>query len=122
MKTWRVEDFITYLYQIAADADLITDEDEILSVKSKVVTLLSNYFPGIVYSYEESLDIIRNTPDVNLFTTAHVVKELSQKFHFSDDLKTDIVSDLNDVVRSDEKVTSGEHETVNHIRALLKRK
>ncbi len=120
MNTWRVEDFITYLYHIAADADLTTDDVEIAACKIKISGILKTYFPGIEYNYEESMSIIRNTKDVNIFNVKDVVTSLSKKFHFSSDLKTDIVSDLNDLIRSDERVTSGEHEAVNHIRVLLR--
>lgn len=120
MNTWRVEDFITYLYQIAADADLITDDIEIASSKIKINKILKTYFSGIEYDYEESIGIIRNTSDVNIFNISTVVTTLSKKFHFSPELKTDIISDLNDIVRSDEKVTSGEHEAINYIRLLFK--
>lgn len=120
MNTWRVEDFITYLYHIAADADMTTDDVEIASIKIKIAGILKTYFTGIEYDYNESISIIKNTPNVNIFNVKDVVTKLSQKFHFSSELKTDIISDLNDVVRSDEKVTSGEHEAVNYIRILLR--
>ncbi|HTF82880.1 MAG TPA: hypothetical protein VL947_14190 [Cytophagales bacterium] len=120
MNSWRVEDFITYLYHIAADADLTTDDVEIASSKIKISEILKTYFPGIDFRYDECMSNIRNTKDVNIFNVKEVVTTLAKKFHFSADLKTDIVSDLHDVVRSDELVTSGEHEAVNYIRMLLK--
>ncbi len=118
MKTWRVEDFITYLYHMAADADMHSDENEITANKFKIKRILMSYFPGIDYNYDESMQIIKRTQNIENVT--EVTKELLSKFHLSADLRTDIVSDLNDIVTTDEKVTAQEYEVVNKIRVLLK--
>jgi uncharacterized tellurite resistance protein B-like protein len=119
--TWRVEDFITFLYNIAADADLVIDELEVASTKVKVDAVLKKYFPGIDYDYYECIQVIKKSKSVNIFNVSEIVTTLSSKFHFSAELKTEIISDLTDIVSSDELVTSGEHEAVNKIRALFKK-
>jgi uncharacterized tellurite resistance protein B-like protein len=103
---------------MAADADMHTDENEIAANKFKINRILLSYFPGIEYNYDDCMKIIKSTKNIDNVT--EVTKELLKKFNFSPDLRTDIISDLNDIVTTDEKVTAQEYEVVNKIRVLLK--
>ena len=42
MNTWRIEDFITYLYYMAAEADMHTEEAEIASTKFMINRILKS--------------------------------------------------------------------------------
>ncbi len=115
MKNWTVADFLTYLYQLVAEADFQTVEQEITIVKRQVAWVLANYFGELNYSYAESLKRIQETEGVNLLNCKEVLQELMPRFEFSQTVKKDIVTDLLAIASADNSVSPSEKETLRFI-------
>lgn len=119
MNTWTVEDFLTYLYHIVADADLQTADSEVATIKTRVSLILSNHFGNNHYSYEASLEKIQNTEGVSILKSNEVIKKLIPKFEFSKEIKKAIAADLDAIASADNKVTASEKETLSLIKETL---
>lgn len=119
MNTWTVDDFLTYLYHIVADADLHTADSEVETIKKGVSRILSTHFGNDHYSYEASLEKIQNTEGVSILKSNEVIKKLIPKFEFSKDVKKAIAADLDAIASADNKVTASEKETLSLIKETL---
>ena len=119
MNTWTIADFLTYIYQLVADADMQTDESEVVIIKTQVEKVLKTHFKVSHYSYADSLQKIQNTEGVSLLNCADVIRRLMPVFEFSPEVKKDIFDDLQSIVVSDEKITSAEKEIINFIRQVF---
>lgn len=119
MNTWKVEDFITFMYQIVADADFETQPEEIAMVKDKASLLMVKYFSNKNYSYAASLEKIKATNGVCFMCCDDVFKTLTPKFDFSKELKLDIIKDLESIASSDNSVSPSEVATIKIIKQHL---
>lgn len=119
MNNWTVEDFLTYLYQIVADADMQTAESEVETIKTSVSKILSDYYGIENYSYEKSLEKIQNTEGVSIMRCNEVIKKLIPSYEFSKEVKKAIASDLDKIASADNKVTASERETLSLIKETL---
>ena len=119
MNTWTVEDFITYLYQLIADADLETAPEEIALVKQKATQIISKHFFSATYSYEASLKKIQATEGVSLIDCRQIINEMIPKFDLSKEVKTDLFNDFNAIASADHKISQTENETIGFIKRAL---
>jgi hypothetical protein len=119
MNTWTVEDFITYLYHIVADADLETGVKEIAVVKKRASSIISKYLDNPTYSYEASLKKIQDTEGVSLIQAEEVIKKLILKFQLSKEVKNAVFEDINAIAIADERLTAAERETIGFIKRTL---
>lgn len=119
MITWEIEDFITYLYQIVADADFETDVVEIDLVKKLIHALVTKHNFSNSYSYETSLNKIKNTQGVSLINAKAVFEEVMPQFDLAKEVKQDILRDLELVAASDNQVSPSERETIAFIKQYL---
>jgi len=119
MNTWTIADFLTYIYQLVADADMQTDESEVVIIKTQVEKILKTHFDVSQYSYGDSLQKIQNTEGVSLLNCADVIRRLMPVFEFSPEVKKDIFDDLQSIAVSDEKITSAEKEIINFIKQVF---
>lgn len=119
MKTWNVEDFITYLYHIVVDADFDTNASEVDMLKRRVGKLVLLHYGIKDYSYEDSIKKIKGTLGNSVISRSDLIKTMVERFQLPGDIKSDILSDLNDIALSDDNVSATEHETISHIRQLI---
>ena len=119
MNDWTAAEFLTYIYQLVADSDFETEENEISIVKMQVGEVLKKHFNIQNYSYSDSLKQIQATEDVTLLNCTEVIKQLMPTFEFSKEAKRDILDDLNSIASSDDTVTKSEQETINFVRKLF---
>jgi len=116
MNNWTLADFLTYIYQLVADSDYQTADEEITIVKRQVGWVLANYFGEREYSYADSLRKIQETEGVSLLNCKEVILQMMPKFEFSPSAKKDIYTDLLAIAASDNKVSSSERDTLSFIR------
>lgn len=116
MNTWTEADFITYVYQIVADADLVATDEEIGLVKQQVGNVLSKHFGIKYYSYAVSLKKIQEAEGVSPLNCTEVIKKCMPLFEFTKEAKADILNDLNIIVASDDSVSPSERDTLNFLR------
>ena len=91
MINWTIAEFLTYIYQLVADSDFETDDNEISIVKIQVGQVLLKHFNVDNYSYESSLKAIQESEGVSLLNCTKVVKDLMPQFKFSKEAKRDIL-------------------------------
>ena len=116
MNNWTLADFLTYIYQLVADSDYQTADEEITIVKRQVGWVLANYFGEREYSYTDSLRKIQETEGVSLLNCKEVILQMMPKFEFSHSAKKDIYTDLLAIAASDNKVSSSERDTLSFIK------
>lgn len=119
MNTWTVADFLTYTYQLVADADFQTADAEIDIIKKQVSKVLSKHFGIIDYSYSASLKKIQETEGVNLLNCKETIQDLMPQFEFSKEAKLDIFADFEAIASSDNSISSSEKETIRFIKQLF---
>lgn len=120
IKSWKADHFIAYLYLAIADADNETTMEEINMAQRKVKKLLDNYFKSSGTNHDtivsEVLSEISNHSDAE---KTDLINDFNKKFKLEDDCKTDIVSDLTDIIESDDKVQAAEHYMLSFIRVVM---
>lgn len=120
IKSWKADHFIAYLYLAIADADNETTIEEINMAQRKVKKLLDNYFKSSGSNHDtvvnEVLSEITNHSDAE---KTDLINDFNKKFKLEDDCKTDIVSDLTDIIESDDKVQAAEHYMLSFIRVVM---
>lgn len=116
MENWTLADFLTYVYQIVADSDYETADEEITIVKRQVGWVLANYFGIREYSYADCLKTIQETEGVGLLNCKEVIQKLLPSFEFSAAAKKDIYTDLLAIAASDNKVSASERDTLNFLK------
>jgi uncharacterized tellurite resistance protein B-like protein len=118
--SWQAGHFIAYLYLAVADADSETTIEEINMARKKVKKLLDTYYKNSGLNHdsivEEVLSEIANHSDSE---KTDLINEFNKKFKLDEDCKVDIVSDLTDIIESDDKVQAAEHYMLSFIRAVM---
>lgn len=120
VNNWKDAHFIAYLYLAIADADSETTKEEIEMARRKVKKVLDEYYKndgtdhaGVV---DEVLGEIANHSDQE---KTDLINEMNKKFKLSEDTRMDVVSDLTDIIESDDKVQAAEHYMLSFIRAVF---
>ncbi|MDX2190827.1 MAG: hypothetical protein SFY32_13275 [Bacteroidota bacterium] len=117
---WKVEHYIAYLYLAIADADNETTEEEIAMALRKFKKLLDEYYKDNHLNHSIVLnDVMAEIMNHSDQEKTELVNILSKKFHLDDFLKTDLVSDLTDIIESDDSVSTSEHYMLSFIRVVL---
>jgi len=119
MTSWTIADFLTYIYQLVADADMQTDESEVAIIKIQVEKVLKTHFGVAEYSYVNSLHKIQSTEGVSLLNCADVIRRMMPAYAFSAEAKTDIFNDLQSIAISDNYVSAAEREIINFIKQVF---
>jgi uncharacterized tellurite resistance protein B-like protein len=119
VNSWKVEHYIAYLYLSIADADNETTEEEIAMATRKMKKILDEYYKdhmnhAIVMN--EVLGEVMNHTDAE---KTDMINSLNKKFKLDEFLKTDLVSDLTDIIESDDTVSTSEHYMLSFIRVVL---
>ena len=120
INNWQVEHFIAYLYLAIADADNETTDDEVAMATRKTKRLFKDYHSESTIDHEaligEVMQEIKNHKEVE---RTDLINEWNKKFHLTEDEKTDIISDLTDIIASDDHVQASEHYMLSFIRLVL---
>jgi uncharacterized tellurite resistance protein B-like protein len=119
MNNWTVADFLTYTYQLVADADFQTDTAEVDIIKTQVAKVLAKYFGIQDYSYANSLKKIQETEGVSILNCRETVQELMSQFEFSKEAKLEIFGDFHAIASSDSLISHSERETIRYIKQLF---
>ncbi|TAF77790.1 MAG: hypothetical protein EAZ53_01540 [Bacteroidetes bacterium] len=120
VNSWKEEHFVAYLYLVVADSDAETTPEELAMALRKSKKIIAEYVSGAVSGYEATFEAVKDE------LTHHedgerkaTIDMLAKKIKLDSDLKTDVVSDLNDIISSDDTVQDSEHSTVNYIRLVF---
>ncbi len=120
VNSWHEAHFVAYLYLVVADSDAETTNDELVMAMRKSKKIISEYHPSSLAGYESLFEIVKDElvhhEDGERKST---IDMLAKKIKLDSDLKTDVISDLNDIISSDDSVKDSEHSTVNYIRLVL---
>lgn len=120
VNSWAAEHFIAYLYLVVADSDAETTEEELEMALRKSKKIVAEYISEASSSFDAVFESVKGElghhEDSERKTT---IDMLAKKIKLDDDLKVDIVSDLNDIISSDDTVQDSEHSTVNYIRLVF---
>jgi len=119
MKNWKHEEFITYLYMLAVDADFNTTSEEMALAEVKTTKIMRQYFTGFNYSFLTNVENIKATSAEDKKISQTEMKKIVKGLNFSDELKSEIISDLGDIVSSDESVTQEEHNFVKFVKIIF---
>ncbi len=119
-ETWKLEEFIAYLYLSIANADLDISDDEMDIIKRKFAILMKEHFPEVEFDELTLLSNFRiKISEPVISNREDVVAALADKFHFSKEFRRDLLIDLNEIISSDENVTPSEHELFRYVRGCL---
>jgi len=117
---WKVEHYIAYLYLAVADSDNETTEEEISMASRKIKKLLDEYYKDAHMNHSivmnDVLGEIMNHTDAE---KTDMINTFNKKFKLDDFLQTDLVSDLTDIIESDDNVSTSEHYMLSFIRVVL---
>lgn len=120
VNSWKEEHFVAYLYLVVADSDAEITADELEMAFRKSKKIIEEYVSSAFASYEATFEAVKDElthhEDSERKTT---IDMLAKKIKLDADLKTDVVSDLNDIISSDDTVQDSEHSTVNYIRLVF---
>jgi hypothetical protein len=119
MNTWTIADFLTYTYQLVADADFQTDAAEVDIIKTQVSKVLSKHFGMADYSYSDSLKKIQEMEGISLLNCKETIEELMPQFEFSKEAKLDIFADFQAIAAADNLIYHAERETIRFIKQLF---
>ncbi|MBC7390874.1 MAG: hypothetical protein H7329_16825 [Opitutaceae bacterium] len=119
MTAWTIADFLTYIYQLVANADMQADEGEITIIKSQVEKVLITHFGIAQYSYSDCMQKIQASEGVSLLNCTDVIRRLMPTFEFRPEVKNDIFNDLQSIAISDNDFSTAEHEIINFIKQVF---
>lgn len=117
---WQAGHYVAYLYLAIADADSNTTVEEIAMAKRKVKVVLDDYYKNDGINHEEVVDQVR--AEIQAHTESEktdLINAFNKKFKLSDEAQMDIVSDLTDIIESDDHVQASEHYMLSFIRVVL---
>ncbi len=117
---WKTEHFVGYLYLTISYADSILLQEEIEMAQTKLGNFLHHKYPDTVHLpspiiAEIILEIQHHTNNEKY----DIIKLLADKFQFDQDMVTEIVSDLADIVSVDDNVDLEEHKSLARIRGIF---
>jgi len=120
ISNWKTEHFLGYLYLTISYADCILLKEEIEMAETKLGNFLSLKYPEAIQLpspiiSELILEIKHHTNNEKY----DLIKSLAQKFHFDQDMVTEIISDLADIVSVDDVVDLEEHKALARIRGIF---
>lgn len=120
VNSWNEAHLVAYLYLVVADSDAETTDDELAMALRKSKKIIAEYHAAGLAGYETLFEIVKDElvhhEDGERKT---IIDMLAKKIKLDADLKTDVISDLNDIISSDDSVKDSEHSTVNYIRLVL---
>lgn len=117
---WKAGHYVAYLYLAIADADNNTTSEEIAMSKRKVKAVIDEYLKGDGINSDTVVDEVR--AEIKEHTDQEktdLINEFNKKFKLPEDAKMDIVSDLTDIIESDDQVQAAEHYMLSFIRLVL---
>lgn len=117
---WGSEHFLAYLYLVVADADNETTEEEITMAARKLKKLVTQYYKESQFNtsivMNDVLGEIMNHTDNE---KTDMINNMNKLHKFEEDLQLDLISDLTDIIQSDDKVSASEHYILSFIRVVL---
>jgi uncharacterized tellurite resistance protein B-like protein len=117
---WKVEHYIAYLYLAIADSDNDTTDEEIAMASRKMKKLLDEYYKDTHLNHSLVLENVLG--EIKAHSDAEktdMINTFNKKFKLDDFLKTDLVSDLTDIIESDDNVSTSEHYMLSFVRLVL---
>ncbi len=118
--SWKAGHYISYLYLAIADADNNTTVEEIEMSKRKVKNVLDEYYKADGIDHNSVVDVVREEIKHHSDTEkTDLINEFNKKFKLSEDVKMDVISDLTDIIESDDQVQAAEHYMLSFIRLVL---
>ena len=118
LTNWKVEEYIAYLYLSIATADMEVSKQEMEMIHKRLDLLLKCYYPKIHVDVMFLLNNLRAlTETKSELEKMEMIDELTLKHRLSYEVKTQIVSDLMELVSVDDKVAFSEYHLMHYIRA-----
>jgi uncharacterized tellurite resistance protein B-like protein len=120
INAWELEHFLSYMYLTIGYADGVLLDEEVEVSKKKLRNFLQQLKPSQYVNADKVLGEVLS--EIKMHSNAEkmeTIRDLSSKFEFSPDLKTEIVSDLTDIVCVDDVVDAEEHKTLAYIRSVI---
>lgn len=120
INTWKKEHYIAYLYLASADSDSETTQEELSMASRKFSRLLKEYFESENIAADAVFnDVFGEIMEHTEPEKTDLINALNKRFHLEDDVKTDIISDLTDIISADDQVQASEHYMVSFVRVVL---
>jgi len=117
---WKAAQYIAYLYLAIADADNNTTAEEIAMAKRKVKTVLDEFYSADGVDHNTVVDqVYEEIKHHKESEKTDMINSFNKKFKLSDDAQRDIISDLTDIIESDDQVQAAEHYMLSFIRVVL---
>ena len=119
-KGWKTEHFIIYLFLTLADADEETTDDELDMAFRRTQKILLEHFDHSIKTHKILFDDVKRQFGIHkLDERTEIIEMLSKNITFDEELKIDLICDLNDLISSDDIVTESEYKALNFVRSLL---
>ncbi len=117
---WKAAHYVAYLYLAVADADNDTTADEIAMSKRKVKSVLDEYYKSDGVNHDSIVEEVREEFKHHIDSEkTDMINAFNKKFKLENDAQRDIVSDLTDIIESDDHVQAAEHYMLSFIRVVL---
>jgi len=120
ISVWKTEHFVGYLYMTISYADSILLKEEITMAEMKLGNFLLHKYPDTIQLPSPIIgEIILEIQYHTNNEKYDLIKFLAQKFQFDQDMVTEIISDLADIVSVDDNVDLEEHKALARIRGIF---
>lgn len=118
--SWKVEEYLAYLYLSIADADMQMSEVELKTIKWRLKPLFEQYFPNLNVDIEFLIQNLKRVVETGSEMDRYrIIEELNQKYKLSRELKIEILSDLHDLINVDDVLVFSEYNLMNYIRVCF---
>lgn len=118
--SWKVEEYLAYLYLSIADADMQVSDMELKTIKWRLKPLFEQYFPDLHVDIDFLIQNLRkaveNSSEMDRY---RIIEKLNQKYKLSRELRIEILSDLHDLINVDDVLAFSEYNMMNYIRACF---
>ena len=118
--SWKVEEYLAYLYLSIADADMQMSELEIKTIKWRLKPLFEHYFPDLHVDVEFLIQNLKRIVETGSEMDRYrIIEELNQKYKLRQEIKIEILSDLHDLINVDDVLVFSEYNLMNFIRVCF---
>lgn len=118
--SWKVEEYLAYLYLSIADADMQVSDVELKTIKWRLKPLFEQYFPNLHIDIDFLIQNLKKVVETGSEMDRYkIIEELNQKYKLSKELRIEILSDLHDLINVDDVLAFSEYNMMNYIRACF---
>ena len=118
LASWKVEEYIAYLYLSIANADMSIAKIELELINHRLSLLLKSYFPNVNVDVVNLLEYLKTASEMKSdLERIKIIEALSKKYRLSLEIKWQIVSDLLELVHVDDQMVYSEYRLMHYIEA-----